>query len=68
MDRFYKYFFKAYLTECEKAREFIKQKNQQTRNLLKELITTVKGTSSQARICQLQTSTMIVKETRCLPL
>ena len=50
MDKVYKEFFKVYLTECEKTRELIKQENERTRSLLKELITTIKDTSSQTRI------------------
>ena len=53
MDKFYKEFFRVYLTECEKTRELVKQENEQARNLIKELITTVKDTSSQTRISQL---------------
>ena len=60
MDKVYKEFFKVYLTECENTRELIKQENEQTRSLLKALITTMKDTSSQTRISQLETSTMIV--------
>ena len=52
MDKFYKEFFKAYLTECEKTPELVKQENEQRRNLIKELIATVKDTSSQTRISQ----------------
>ena len=59
MDKVYKEFFKVYLTECENTRELIKQENEQTRSLLKALITTMKDTSSQTRISQLET-TMIV--------
>ena len=44
MDKFYKEFFQVYLAECEKTRELIKQETGQTRNLLKELIRTVKDT------------------------
>ena len=62
MDKVYKEFFKVYLTECEKTRELIKQENERTRSLLKELITTIKDTSSQTRISQLETSTMIVNK------
>ena len=62
MDKVYKEFFKVYLTECEKTRELIKQENEQKRNLLKELITTVKDTSSQTRISQPETSKMIVNK------
>ena len=51
---------KVYLTKREKAHNLIKQENGQTRNLLKELITTVKDTSSQTRIFQLEASTMIL--------
>ena len=40
MDKFYKEFFRVYLTECEKTRELVKQENEQARNLIKELITT----------------------------
>lgn len=50
------------LTECEKTREFIKQENEQTSNLLKELTTSVKDTSSQTRTSLLETSTMIVNK------
>ena len=50
----------VYLTKREKAHNLIKQENGQTRNLLKELITTVKDTSSQTRIFQLEASTMIL--------
>ena len=53
MDKFYKEFFRVYLTECEKTRELVKQENEQARNLIKELITTVKDTSSQTRMSQL---------------
>ena len=59
MDKVCKEFCKVYLTECEKTRELIKQENEQTRNLLKKLITPVKDTSSQTRISRLETSTMI---------
>ena len=52
----------VYLTECEKTREFIKQENEQTSNLLKELTTSVKDTSSQTRTSLLETSTMIVNK------
>ena len=62
MDKFYKEFFKVYVTECEKTRELIKQENEQRRNLLQELIAIVKDTSSQSRISQLETSTMIVNK------
>ena len=62
MDKVYKEFFKVYLTECEKTRELIKQENERTRSLLNELITTIKDTSSQTRISQLETSTMIVNK------
>ena len=62
MDKVYKEFFKVYLTECEKTRELIKQENERTRSLLKELITTIKDTSSQTRISQLETSTMIINK------
>ena len=51
---------KVYLTKHEKTHNLIKQENGQTRNLLKELITTVKDTSSQTRIFQLEASTMIL--------
>ena len=61
-DTIYKESFKVYLTECEKTRELLKQKNEQTRNLLKELITTVKDTAPHARLSQLETSTMIVSK------
>ena len=53
---------KFYLTECEKTRKLVKQENEQTINLLKELITTVKDTSSQTRISQLESSTIIVNK------
>ena len=56
----HKDFVKVYLTKREKAHNLIKQGNGQTRNLLKELITTVKDTSSQTRIFQLEASTMIL--------
>ena len=49
------------LAEFEKTRELIKQENEQTRKLLKELITTAKDTSSQTN-SQLETSTMIVNK------
>ena len=55
MDKFFKNSFK-------KTRELIKQENEQTRNLLKELIATVKDASSQTRISQLKTSAMIVNK------
>ena len=60
MNKVYKEFFKIYLTECEKTRELVKQENEETRNLLKDLAATVKDTSSQTRISQLETSTMIL--------
>ena len=62
IDKVCKELFKVYLTECQKTRGLIKQENEQTRNLLKELITTVKDTSSQTRISRLETSTMIVNK------
>ena len=62
MDKVYKQFSKVYLTECEKTRELIKQENEQTRSLLKELITTIKDTSSHKRIFQLEALTMIVNK------
>ena len=62
MDEVYKDFFKVYLAECEKTRELIKQENEQTKIFLKELVTTVKATSWQARISQLETSTVIVNK------
>ena len=62
MDRFFKEFIKVYLTECEETRRIIKEENEETRTLLKELITTIKDSSSQTRISQLETSTMIVSK------
>ena len=44
VDKFCEELFKVCLTECHKTREPIKQENEQTRNLLKEMITTVKDT------------------------
>ena len=61
MGKVYKEFFKV-LIRCEKTRELVKQENEQTRNLVKELITTVKDTSSQTTISQLETSIMIVNK------
>ena len=62
MGKVYKEFLKIYLIRCEKTRELVKQENEQTRNLVKELITTVKDTSSQTTISQLETSIMIVNK------
>ena len=62
VNKFYKKLVKVCLTECEKLHKFIKQENEHTRNLLKELITTVKDTSSQRRTYQLKASTMIVSK------
>ena len=59
MHQFYEEFIKVYLAEREKTHELIKQENGQTRRLMKELITTIKDKSSQTRISQLETSTMI---------
>ena len=59
MHQFYEEFFKIYLAEREETHELIKQENGQTRRLMKELITTIKDKSSQTRISQLETSTMI---------
>ena len=58
----YKEFFKVCVTECEKTCELIKQEDERTRSLLKELITTIKDTSSQTRISQLETSRMVVNK------
>ena len=49
MSKFYKEFFKVYITECKKICELIKEQSEQTRNLLTEMITTIKDTSSQTR-------------------
>ena len=62
MGKVYKNFFKVCLREYGKPREFIKQENEKTRHLLKELITTVKDTSSESGISQLETSAMIVSK------
>ena len=62
MVKVYKELFKVYLIRCEKTRELVKQENEQTRDLVKELITTVKDTSSQTTISQLETSIMIVNK------
>ena len=40
----------------------LKQGNEQTRNLLKDLITTVKDASLQTRISQLKTSTKVASK------
>lgn len=61
--KFYKEFFKVYLTEYEKTHKFIKQENELRRNLLKEMITTVKDNSSQTGISQQKISTTIVNKT-----
>lgn len=45
MDKLYKEFFYVYLTGCKKTRELIKQEKEQKRNLLEDLIATVKDTS-----------------------
>ena len=65
MDKFYKKFFKVCLTECEKTRELIKQENEQTRNSLKELITTAKDTSSNFSARNVNNN---CKQIRCMPL
>ena len=62
MDKVYKEFFKVYLMKCEKTHKHIKQENEQTTGLLKELTTTINDTSSQTRIPQLETSIMIVNK------
>ena len=62
LDKFYKEFFKVCLAEYEKTRELLKQEKEQTRNLLKELITTVKDASLETRILQLETPTIIVNK------
>ena len=62
MDKVYKEFFKVYLIKCEKTHKHIKQENEQTTGLLKELTTTINDTSSQTRIPQLETSIMIVNK------
>ena len=51
------------MTEYEKTHKFIKQENELRRNLLKELITTVKDNSSQTGISQQKISTTIVNKT-----
>ena len=68
IDKVCKELFKVYLTECQKTRGLIKQENEQTRNLLKELITTVKDTSSQTRISRLGNINNDCKQVRCVPL
>ena len=65
MDRTYKELFQVYLTKCEKTYELIKQENEQTRNLLKELITSVKNVLTQARISQLETTIIVGKLYAC---
>ena len=62
MDRIYKEFFRVYISECEKTRRLIKKENEETKTLLKELITTIKDTSSQTRISHLETTTMVVSK------
>ena len=62
MDKVYKEFFKVYLIKCEKTHKHIKQENEQTTGLLKELTTTINDTSSQTRLPQLETSIMIVNK------
>ena len=61
--KFYKEFFKVYLTEYEKTFKFIKQENELKRKILKDLITTVKDTSSRTGISQQKIWTMIVNKT-----
>ena len=62
MDKVYKEFFKVYLIKCEKTHKHIKQENEQTTGLLKELTTTINDTSSQTRLPQRETSIMIVNK------
>ena len=62
MDKFCREFIKVYVAECEKTRTLIKEENQQTRTLMKELITTIKDESSKTRISHLETSTLIVNK------
>lgn len=53
MGKFNIKFLKVYVTECEKR---AKEQNEQTENLLTELLgTTIKDTSSQTRISQRET-------------
>ena len=62
MDKLYKEFFQVYLTGCKRTRELIKQEKEQKRNLLEDLIATVKDTSQNTRFSQLETTTMIVNK------
>ena len=60
MGKFNIKFLKVYVTECEKR---AKEQNEQTENLLTELLgTTIKDTSSQTRISQLETLAMVVSK------
>ena len=47
MDKVCKEFFNIYLTGCEKTWELIKQEIEQARNLLNDMITTIKNTLQQ---------------------